>query len=256
MANGGGSVKRDPRVLTDVEIKRMRGAIRTTSPTGLRNRTIFELMYRGGLRSCEVVNLRARDVDLQRGVMRIVRSKRDRTREVPMDNDLLHWMRQWGDKRMRGEWWVHTTKGTPKRAKGEQLSTRSVRSLFQRYKGLAGIDDPNVTAHCLRHTCATELVHDPNFELHEVSNILGHASLQSTQPYLHINNPELREKMRRRGEQGSLTDQPDPRALAAVRRLEEAGVTGEQLDQVIDALPALLQMVAAMDPEETEAATA
>lgn len=191
-ANSMRRKRRLPKTLTKDEVQRLLAAPNITCPTGLRNRCILELMYRGGLRVGEVVRLRPRDVDLAGGSIRIWDGKGgDGTAYFQTDAiaPLL-------------ELWKATRRALPKSEllfvtlKGGPVSVRYVEAMFQRMRRRAKIDTP-CTPHTLRHTFATELL-DEGFTIREVQNALRHADLSTTEIYTHVLDSNLRAKMQTR----------------------------------------------------------
>ena len=185
--------KRLPTVLSQSETEALRGAIRTRSITGLRNRAMVESMLGAGLRVSEVVALRPTDVDLEEGTVRVNRGKGAKDRVVPIDDDTTAWLQAWAEKRAarglnsRQRFFCGIRKlGTP-------LAIRTVQGSIKRLANRAGIEK-NVTPHTLRHTYATSMLRR-GLSLRDVQTLLGHASVATTEIYLHVDPEDLREKV-------------------------------------------------------------
>jgi integrase/recombinase XerC/integrase/recombinase XerD len=187
------SPKRDsylPRVLRADEIAAILDAIPQSEPLEMRDRAMFELGYAAGLRSEEIVNLDLTDVDPDGEELR-VSGKGDRTRVVPAGE--LAWRAV--------ERYVQ--RGRPKLAKaarpdpalflsrtGRRLSTADVRRRLQlaTRRAAAGA---GVTPHTLRHSFATHLL-EGGADLRAIQELLGHASVSTTQTYTRIESKRLR----------------------------------------------------------------
>ncbi len=254
-ANGGrnGSTRRLPTALSEADLQRLLAQPNVGCTTGLRDRVILEVMAHAGLRVSEVVALKRSDItwggaaEHPKLLVRDGKGGRDRT--VPIDRDLLGWLRRWDAERYSycRAAFFHTVRGSSgaiaTAGKHTALSTRTVQQMVRRYAGQAGLptEGPQrVTPHVLRHTYATSLIRD-GVTLEAVRRLMGHASVQTTQIYLHVTDPELEATIWRRGEerqaQQSLDGQPSAAALAAARQIEQAA---ERLGVSVDQLTAAL----------------
>lgn len=121
-------------------------------PTGVRNRALLRLMYRGGLRVSEALNLTPRDVDLRRGEIRVNRGKGDRDRVVWVDDTTVEMLAAWQAIRPRSPRFFSTLKGG-------KLQPSYVRTMTARYGRKAGIGI-RVHPHLLRHTMASEALEE------------------------------------------------------------------------------------------------
>lgn len=183
--------KRLPRPLRVDEIDRLMEAVSTADPLGVRDRTILEVLYGGGLRVGELIQLEVDDVDLDRNLAR-VRGKGSRERLSPLGRHAGDWLRRWLGIR------------APRRAdlraiflnyKGDRLSERSVDRLFARYAMLAGLDD-TASPHALRHSFATHLL-ERGADLRAVQELLGHKRLTTTQVYTQVTRERILEIYRK-----------------------------------------------------------
>jgi site-specific recombinase XerD len=143
-------------------------------------------MYVCGLRISEAVSLQPRQIDAQRGVIRVI-GKGNKERLVPLPPALLAAMRRAWWENHRNRQWVFAA-----RAQGSHSSVRSVRGAFDRACAREGIG--GLTPHNLRHGFATRLV-EQGVELRVVQILLGHASIRSTEIYTHLTEP-IREQLR------------------------------------------------------------
>lgn len=158
-------------------------------PLGLRDRLVLELLYATGIRVGELVGLDVDDVDRHRRVVRVV-GKGDKERSVPFgapaERALDAWLRQ-------GRPALAAPGSGPALilgAKGARVDPRAVRRLVHEY--LAAVPGaPDLGPHGLRHSAATHLL-EGGADLRAVQEILGHASLSTTQIYTHVSVERLR----------------------------------------------------------------
>jgi len=141
-----------------------------------------------GLRVSEITHLDVADVDCDRGTVLVRHGKGDRDRQVPMPHRLWEGLRAWIGERKAGYLF-------PSPRGGGRLSSRSVQRLIKRAAGragIAGVDVPRkITPHKLRHTYATRLL-DTGANIREVQELLGHASVATTEIYCHVSGDRLR----------------------------------------------------------------
>ncbi len=182
-------------VLTDEEVKNLIRACSNRAPTGIRNRALIVVLYRGGLRLAETLALEPKDVDADRGTLVVLHGKGDRRRTVGIDLGamaiLMHWMevRRNLDVSNRGR--LFCTLG------GSPLFSSYVRTLLPRLATRAGIEK-RVHPHGLRHTHAYELMME-GVPMPVIQRQLGHASLATTDRYLaHIAPSDVIDAMRQR----------------------------------------------------------
>lgn len=166
-------------VLTPGEARSILAQCSLNAPTGIRNRALLTVMYRGGLRISEALALKPSDVDYARGSVRVLHGKGDRSRVVGLDDGALAVIQRWADRRrelgIRGRVLFCTLAGGP-------LSDRYVRDMLNRKARDAGIEK-RVHPHGLRHTHAAELVAE-GVPVNVIQKQLGHAWLATTDVYL------------------------------------------------------------------------
>ncbi|MBM3450491.1 MAG: site-specific tyrosine recombinase XerD [Armatimonadetes bacterium] len=177
-----------PRVLTPEEALRILGAPPDVTPHGIRDRAILELLYATGLRVSELVGLDVADVDLSMEIAR-ARGKGSKERVVPMGSHavraLLRYLREARPVIARGgaaeSLFLHEPRG---RRGARRMSRQEIWSVLRRHARAAGIDRP-VSPHMLRHSFATHLL-EGGADLRAVQEMLGHASIATTQIYTHV----------------------------------------------------------------------
>ena len=181
-----------PLVLGDQEIGRLLSAPSSDHAAGLRDRAILETMYSAGLRVSELVGLRDRDVRFREGIVR-VRGKGRKERLAPLGSFAQKAIQTYAAKRTRNEKWDRDSADAPVFVNrfGNAITTRSVGRMLDKYIAAADVD-ARVSPHTLRHSFATHLL-DRGADIRSVQELLGHASLSTTQIYTHVSATQLRE---------------------------------------------------------------
>ena len=179
-----------PHPLTVDEAARLLEAPDPTTPSGVRDRAILELLYGAGLRISELVGMDVDDVDLEEGSVRVL-GKGGKEREVPLgrygreaiDAYLTRARPGFVSTVSRGALFLNQ--------RGGRLTRQSCARLLGTYVAAAGIDRP-VTLHTLRHSFATHLL-EGGADVRVVQELLGHASVATTQIYTLVTKDHLRE---------------------------------------------------------------
>ena len=181
-----------PRVLSAREAKDLLDAIPASDPLELRDRAIFELAYSCGLRAEELVTLSGADIDYDGEQLR-VEGKGRKTRFVPVGEQAMAAVRLYV-QRARGALQVtreHDPTGTLFLSKsGRPLGTSDVRRRLRAWAIRARIPG-GATPHALRHSYATHLL-DGGADLRSIQELLGHASVSTTQVYTRVESARLR----------------------------------------------------------------
>ena len=184
--------KRLPSFLRQKEVDRLFGEPAGSGVLELRDRAILELLYSTGIRLSELTGLELDSIDLRGGVVRVV-GKGDRERVVPVGRAAVKALRMYLRARGDGDG-VH---GRPlfTNARGSALTGRSVQRLVaKRLKQVS--ESRQLSPHVLRHTFATHML-NAGADLRAVQELLGHASLSSTQIYTHVTTDRLKEIYRK-----------------------------------------------------------
>ena len=154
-----------------------------------RDTAILELTYSTGARVAEVVGLNVPDVDLLSGVAK-VRGKGRKERLCPIGAPALRAL-QFMLELSDGLWTSASRRGQVFRnLQGDRITTRSVERMMKKYLAFANLDH-RFSPHALRHSFATHLL-DAGADLRSVQELLGHASLSTTQIYTHVSIDRLR----------------------------------------------------------------
>ena len=151
-----------------------------------RDRAILELLYSSGLRVGELVGLNLNHLDLDLGIVKVM-GKGRKERIVPVGEKAVDALKAFLEERgvIRGEAPLFLN------PRGGRLTARSVGRLIKKYTRRSGIFR-KVSPHSLRHTFATHLL-DAGADIREIQEMLGHASLSTTQRYIHLSVGKLME---------------------------------------------------------------
>jgi integrase/recombinase XerC len=183
--------KKLPGVLDEAEMKRLLEAVSGDGFSDLRDRAILETLYGGGLRVSELAGLDLGDVQLEEGTA-LVRGKGGKERLAPLGGAAASAITAWlPDRATLLERLGRSTDAVFLNKNGTRLDVRSVRRLLNARAALAGLGKA-VTPHSLRHSFATHLL-NAGADLRAVQELLGHASLTTTQIYTHVTTHRLKE---------------------------------------------------------------
>ncbi len=211
--------RRLPRVLRLDEVEALLRAAGGAEPAALRDRVVFELLYGCGLRSQELVSLTLDDIRPGEAQL-IVRGKGGKMRVVPMGEEAAAALRRYlergrgalagGRRAARSAAGGATAGGAPATAAvgppataavgpaprnlllschGRALLTSDIRRLVVKYCALAGIEP--ASPHMMRHAYATHML-ERGADLRVIQELLGHASVATTQVYTHVSGAHLR----------------------------------------------------------------
>ncbi len=181
--------QRLPNFLYPLEVTQLIEAPDTSTPLGLRDRALLELLYATGIRVSELVGLSAADINFQSGVVK-VKGKGGKDRIVPLGKAAAQWVQHYLKARDK-----LITKGQGTQALwvnrfGAQLSMRGVRNIINKYVEALAINT-KVSPHTLRHTFATHLL-NRGADLRSVQELLGHVKLSTTQIYTHLTKEDIK----------------------------------------------------------------
>ena len=182
--------KRLPRAISIADTVALLSAPDITTPQGIRDRAILEVLYGGGLRVSELTGLNLSGFDPRRKEL-LVWGKGAKERIAllgqPAASALQAYIEGGRPQLVRNT----ATDALFLNRSGGRITTRSVMSLLKKYSRIAGLEK-RVTPHTLRHTFATHLL-DGGADLRSVQELLGHALLTTTQVYTHISQNRARE---------------------------------------------------------------
>ncbi len=185
--------RRLPTILQPAEVERLIEAdAENDSPAALRDRAIMETLYSSGLRVSELVGLNWRDIDDEIGMITVRAGKGDKDRVVPIGEPALEALMAW--RRVMPVAW-EADGPVITNLRGGRLTTRSVEKIVANRLIQAGLVS-SITPHGLRHCFATHMLGN-GADLRSIQEMLGHASLATTQKYTHVSMNHLKEVYRR-----------------------------------------------------------
>jgi integrase/recombinase XerD len=179
-----------PETMDRETVERLLAVIDTDVPLGLRNRTLFEIIYSSGLRISEAAALNVYDVDFNERIIK-VKGKGSKERLVIFDDRAAAWLKRYLEEvrpiLVAGGSVLFVGRS------GKRLSRKVIWKNYARYAALAGTGS---RVHTLRHSFATGLLHG-GADLRTVQALLGHADLATTQIYTHVDASLLKENHRK-----------------------------------------------------------
>lgn len=185
--------RRLPKFLRGEEIEALMLAPDETTPGGLRDRAMLELLYASGLRAGELVKLEVSDVDLETKEVKVRFGKGGKDRVAlfgrAADEALRDYLHR-GRPALAAKCKTGYSNAFFLNRFGDRLSDRGVRRTFDRYMQVVG-QRLKITPHVLRHSFATHLL-EGGADLRAVQELLGHANLATTQIYTHVTTERLK----------------------------------------------------------------
>jgi integrase/recombinase XerD len=180
---------RFPKTLSEADVEALLAAPDALAPLGMRDRTMFEVLYAAGLRVSELVGLKVFEVNLDAGVLRIM-GKGSKERLVPLGEEAVDWVRRYlKDARAKilnrksSDYLFVTGRAKP-------MTRQAFWQNIKRY-GARAVPNKHFSPHVLRHAFATHLINH-GADLRVVQMLLGHADISTTQIYTHV----ARERMK------------------------------------------------------------
>ena len=177
-----------PRTLTVDEVFGLLDGIQTDDLAALRDRAMLELLYAAGLRVSELVSLDLEDLDLTTQVLRVL-GKGNKERMVPFGGKAEAAIRNWlkPSQALRGR--SGSAEALFLNLRGARITDRSVRRILNRRLQDAAIF-AHISPHDLRHSFASHML-GSGADLRAIQELLGHASLSTTQRYIHVSTDAL-----------------------------------------------------------------
>ena len=174
---------RFPKSLSEADVEALLAAPDTTTPMGLRDRAMLELLYATGLRVSELVALKIFEVNLDAGVVRAM-GKGSKERLVPLGEEAADWISAYLKERKGKSDTLFLTN------RGKGMTRQAFWHLIKRY-GTKAIPGKKLSPHVLRHAFATHLINH-GADLRVVQLLLGHADISTTQIYTHVARERLK----------------------------------------------------------------
>ncbi|HTJ76020.1 MAG TPA: site-specific tyrosine recombinase [Acidimicrobiales bacterium] len=184
-----------PKALSEAEVGTLLAAVHGDDAVARRDRAILEVLYGCGLRVSELVGLSLADLDLGAGLLRAF-GKGSKERVVPVGRlaceALGDWLRPGGRDAMVPERWARRgdAEAVFLNTRGGRLSRQGAWGVVRRYGDAVGLGE-RLSPHVLRHSCATHML-DHGADIRVVQELLGHASISTTQVYTRVSATRLR----------------------------------------------------------------
>jgi len=178
-----------PTVLSVAGVESLLAQPDVKSPLGVRDRAVLELLYSAGLRASESLSLRVADISLSERMVRVL-GKGAKVRIVPFGSLAHHWLSAYLERsrpalqRRPCDWLFLSARGT-------RMSRITLWHIVKTHALRAGLGS-SISPHTLRHSFATHLL-EGGADLRVVQELLGHASITTTQIYTHLDRDFLRE---------------------------------------------------------------
>lgn len=182
-----------PHSLSVTDVQKLLEAVDSSKAEGLRDRTVLELLYGGGLRVSEAVQLKMNECDFETGTLRVT-GKRQKTRMIPLPSETLEWIQKYlkiGRPHLGQNTVGHRCDNVILNNHGQPILRQNVLkivTLAARQAGLQTVPSP----HTLRHSYAVHLLRG-GADLRVVQELLGHESLATTQIYTVLDMDAVRE---------------------------------------------------------------
>lgn len=188
-----------PKHLSVGDVERLLHSPDLSTPAGLRDRAMLELVYASGPRVSELCSVELRDVNLEAGVVRVT-GKGNKQRLIPMGRSAVAAVRQYLEQARGVLLGARNSRYLFVTGRGAAMSRQVFWRTIRNYGIQAGIQQP-ITPHLMRHSFATHLL-EGGADLRSVQAMLGHADISTTQIYTHVLRSRLRQTV----------DQHHPRA--------------------------------------------
>lgn len=182
--------RRLPKVLTLAEIERLLDQPDLSTPIGLRDRAILEVLYATGLRVSELTNLDLGDVDLREGFVRCI-GKGSKERVVPLGEIAITATKSYIENGRPTLIFDPKELSLFVNQNGGRMTRQSIWKLVKKYSEGARIPK-EVTPHTIRHSFATHLL-EHGADIRAVQEMLGHADISTTQIYTHVTKDRLKD---------------------------------------------------------------
>jgi integrase/recombinase XerD len=184
-----------PKALSETEVASLLASVTGGGPAQLRDRAVLELLYGTGMRVSELVGLSLGDVMVEEQLLRVL-GKGNKERLVPLGRcarqALAAWLGPGGRQQLVPARWARRSDSSALflNTKGGRLTRQGAWGVVRHYAQLAGLEG-RLSPHVLRHSCATHLL-ERGADIRVVQELLGHASIGTTQVYTKVSAERLR----------------------------------------------------------------
>ncbi len=175
-----------PNVLRPEEVDKFLASIDLSTPNGLRDRALFELIYSCGLRISEAASLSFDRLYLEEKLLRVV-GKRKKERIIPFGDEAYYWLGRYLDE---GRPLLEKKRKTDMVFLNQEGEGISRKGIWKRFSGIRSVAGVSAKVHTFRHSFATHLLAG-GADLRTVQELLGHSDISTTQIYTHIEEDAL-----------------------------------------------------------------
>jgi len=177
-----------PVHISEEDVEKILNAPKLSVNKGVRDKTILELLYATGLRISELTNLKLNQINLTRGIVRVM-GKGNKERIIPIGETALTWLNNFINNYRQDFILNKNNNYIFLNRKGDQLSRKFCWSLITSYSKKV-LPSKKISPHSLRHAFATHLLNN-GADLRSVQMLLGHSNLSTTQIYTHVAKERL-----------------------------------------------------------------
>lgn len=188
-----------PKSISEAEVESLLAAPDVAAPQGLRDRAMLETLYASGLRVSELVGLKAVQVSLEMGVVRVL-GKGAKERLTPLGEEAVEWISRYQRESRPQLLGARKSDALFVTARGAPMTRQAFWGLVKRHAAAAGIRG-SISPHTLRHAFATHLINH-GADLRVVQLLLGHADISTTQIYTHVARERLKSLHRKHHPRG------------------------------------------------------
>ena len=191
--------KKLPVILEPKEVESLMRIPNKRYLSGKRNLAVLSLMLNMGLRVSEVSKLKSGNINLTENKLRVVGGKGGIDRDLIIPFYTSELLKEWKKVKPKSEWFFTTIKDVKDRGrfntkKGSQFKITNIQAMVKKYSKRAGINNKQVSPHVLRHTFATNFIKQGGNVMH-LKEILGHASVSTSQIYITLALKDVKEAM-------------------------------------------------------------
>ena len=183
-----------PKPISEKEVSELLFAIDDEGVAGKRDKAMMEILYGTGARISEVVSLSISDLDLSEKLLKVL-GKGNKERIVPLgryaETALMRWLSPDGRGKLEPERWASRddSEALFLNRQGRRLSRQGGWGIVKKYGRKVGLG-AQLSPHTLRHSCATHML-EHGADIRTVQELLGHASISTTQIYTHVSRDQL-----------------------------------------------------------------
>ena len=178
-----------PKSLTEQDVEMLLNAPDVSTPLGIRDRAMLEVLYAAGLRVSELVTLHVAQVSTDMGVVRVM-GKGSKERLVPLGEEALDWLRRYLAEGRAALLSGKVSDALFVTARAKAMTRQMFWYLIKRHAKHGGLNKP-LSPHTLRHAFATHLLNH-GADLRVVQLLLGHTDISTTQIYTHVARERLK----------------------------------------------------------------